>query len=204
MKTFLNGLSIFIPIAVILYILVWILEVTENIFGTIILLFLPKEFYITGMGVLTGIIVIYFMGLLLKFWIGKKMKAWFEAIIDKTPILGSIYGSITDFFDFSSSLKDKKRDIVVLVDLPAIEGKIIGFITAESFKDFNELDMDEPVLVYLQMSYQVGGYSVFIPRKNLTILKDRDFESTLRYVLTAGISSDKKKPNINDEEKKKC
>ena len=50
--------------------------------------------------------------------------------------------------------------------------------------------MDDPVIVYFQMSYQIGGYSMFIPRKNLTLL-DMSIEESFRFVMTAGISNTK-------------
>lgn len=44
-------------------------------------------------------------------------------------------------------------------------------------------------MVYFQMSYQVGGYALFIPKKNLTHL-DMKVEDALRFVITAGISNE--------------
>ena len=65
---------------------------------------------------------------------------------------------------------------------------MIGFITADDLKDFHNLDMEDPVMVYFAMSYQVGGYALFIPKKNLTYL-DMKIEDALRFVTTAGISN---------------
>lgn len=191
MKTFINGLSLILPTALVFYLLVWILETTEHFFGDMILLVLPKEYYITGLGFITGIAIVFFVGVLLKLWIVQKLRDFFEALIDKTPLVNTLYGAVKDFFNFFSNLKNKENDIVVLVSLPALDAKIMGFITSRDLERFKFLDMEEPVVVYFQMSYQVGGYSLFIPKKNITPINMKT-EEALGFIMTAGISSSKK------------
>ena len=75
--------------------------------------------------------------------------------------------------------------------MPALDAKIMGFITSRDLERFKFLDMEEPVVVYFQMSYQVGGYSLFIPKKNITPINMKT-EEALGFIMTAGISSSKK------------
>ncbi len=199
MKTFLNGLSMIIPTAIILYIFVWVVKNTESFFKPFVLLLVPEHTYLQGMGFVAGVVLVFFVGLLLKFWIVQRLRQAIEDMIDKTPIISSIYGGMKDFFNFFSSLKGKKDSRVVLVDLPAFEGKIIGFVTQKEFRNFHRLEMEEPVLVYFQMSYQVGGYSVFLPKSKITPV-EMGMEEAMRYVMTAGISTNNKK---EDNEKQK-
>lgn len=202
MKTFFNGLSIIIPTALILYILIWIIKSTELLFKPLIILVVPENYYIAGMGFFSGIMLVFFVGLLLKLWIIQKLKDYFEELISKTPIFSTIYGGIKDSFNFFSSLKKDKDDRVVLVDIPAINAKMIGFVTIKDFKNFHNLKMDEPVLVYLQMSYQAGGYSIFIPKEHIEPM-DLSIEEAMRFVMTAGMSSTKNKKDDDDVSKEK-
>lgn len=190
MKIFLNGLSLILPTALVLYVLVWVLKTTERIFGNLILYLLPQEYYITGLGFVTGIAIVFFVGLLLKLWIVQKIRDSFESLIDKTPLVNTLYGAVKDFFNFFSNLKSKENDIVVLVDTHWMDSKIMGFITSEDLKRFDFLDMEEPVVVYFQLSYQIGGYSLFIPKKNITPINMKT-EEALGFIITAGISSSK-------------
>lgn len=188
MKTFLNGLSIIVPTALILYILIWIIKSTELLFKPLISLAVPENYYISGMGFISGIMLVFFVGFMLKLWVIQKIKDYFEDIISKTPILSTIYGGIKDSFNFFSSLKKDKENRVVLVDIPAINAKMIGLVTLKDFKNFHNLNMDEPILVYLQMSYQAGGYSIFIPKEHIEPL-DMSIEEAMRFVMTAGMST---------------
>jgi uncharacterized membrane protein len=49
--------------------------------------------------------------------------------------------------------------------------------------------MGEPgmILVYMPMSYQVGGYTALIPRASVQPV-DMSFEEAMRFTLTAGLS----------------
>lgn len=190
MKTFTNGLSIILPTGIMLYILLLVLEKSEEIFKGVIVFFIPEKYYFLGMGIIIGLLFIYLVGLLLKVWIFQKLKELIDKMINKMPIFNSIYGGLQDFFNFTSNIKKKDEKIVVMVELPSIESKIIGFITLKEFEKFDNIDLDEHLLVYLQMSYQIGGYSLFIPKKNITPI-DMNIEEALRFVATAGISKSK-------------
>lgn len=200
MKIFLNGLSLVIPIALALYVFIWVIEKTESFFKQFLLFLIPENYYIPGMGLILGFFFIYLVGLLLKLWIVRKIRDLAESTIDKMPIVSSIYGGVKDFFSFFSNMKEKEGNITVLVDIPSMDAKIIGLVTKKEFHNFNELSMEDPVLVYLQMSYQVGGYSLFIPKKNLTPI-DMNIEDSIRFIMTAGVSTNEKvkKRQSNEE-----
>lgn len=191
MKTFFNGLGLILPTALAFYIFLWILEKTETFFKEFLLLMLPEAYYVPGLGIILGFVFVYFMGLLLKFWIVQKFSNFIDNSIEKMPIIGGVFGGIKDFYNFFSNLKNKKDKITVLVDIPAMDAKIIGLITQEQFNNFDNLDMEDPVLVYLQMSYQIGGYSLLIPKKNLKPL-DMSIEDSFRFIMTAGVSNTEK------------
>ncbi|MBN2768232.1 MAG: DUF502 domain-containing protein [Campylobacterales bacterium] len=198
MKTFLNGLGLIIPTAIIFYLLIWLLQKTEAFFKKFLLFVMPDQYYITGMGFIAGVIFVYFIGILLRFWVVQQFRDFLEKIINKMPIISSVYGGIKDFMNFFSNMKNRGDKITVLADIPAMDAKLIGFIMLEDFRNFKDLDMEDPVVVYFQMSYQIGGYSLFIPKKNLTFV-DMSIEESLRFVMTAGISN--VKGRVRDEQR---
>ena len=52
---------------------------------------------------------------------------------------------------------------------------------------------DNPVAVYMPMSYQVGGYTLFLARSCLTPL-DMPFEQAMRLVLTGAVTKPREDP----------
>ena len=75
---------------------------------------------------------------------------------------------------------------VVAISFKGME--LVGFVTQDDPvrlpPSFRERDC---VLVYLPMSYMVGGYTVLVPRSDVRPLQmNRD--EAMRFVLTAGIT----------------
>jgi uncharacterized membrane protein len=77
---------------------------------------------------------------------------------------------------------------VVMVQLPGQSFQLIGFVTREQFDDLPFTPAaEDPVAVYMPMSYQIGGYTLFLPRNCLTPL-DMPFEQAMRLVLTGAVT----------------
>jgi len=49
---------------------------------------------------------------------------------------------------------------------------------------------EDMVSVYLPMSYQIGGYTVYIPKKYVTAV-DMTRKEAIKWTLTAGMMSEK-------------
>jgi uncharacterized membrane protein len=77
----------------------------------------------------------------------------------------------------------------VLVRFPGQDFQLLGFVTRDSFDGLPlEPAAEDPVAVYLPMSYQVGGYTLYLPRSALTPI-DMPFEQAMRLTLTAGVTA---------------
>ena len=72
---------------------------------------------------------------------------------------------------------------VVIVNM-----EMIGFITQEEESRLPEsFRKPECVLVYIPMSYLIGGFTLLIPRSEVTPCK-MNTDEAMRFVLTAGIT----------------
>ena len=79
----------------------------------------------------------------------------------------------------------------MLVRLPGTDFQLIGFITREHFDDLPiNPDCEDPVAVYMPLSYQIGGYTVFAPKSALEPL-DIGFEDAMRLALTGAVTRNK-------------
>ncbi len=69
--------------------------------------------------------------------------------------------------------------------------QLIGFITGE-IGELPGIDIfDDKVAVYLPMSYQLGGFMVYLSKDCIEII-DISVEDAIRRVLTTGLSTKKK------------
>jgi uncharacterized membrane protein len=197
-KLFLKGLAVVIPVALTLAILWWIATSAEKLMGTVLKFTLPEGWYIPGMGLVSGLALIALIGLLSHVLIFQKLFNLGETIFHRLPLVKTLYTAIKDFIGYLNPDKDNQMSKVVMVQLPGQDFQLIGFVTREQFDDLPFTPTaEDPVAVYMPMSYQVGGYTAFLPRKCLTPL-DISFEHAMKLVLTGSVT--KKREDTNQSE----
>jgi len=188
-KIFLSGFVAILPILVTLYIFFWLINKAETFLGKGIRFILPEELYLPGMGVVAGLIVVFFIGLLLQAWMVQKLFQWGESLFYRIPFVKSIYGSFRDFLQFVSGTEKHAgdRSQVVMVKLGNTEVEIMGLVTRSDFKGLPDgIGSDAHVAVYIPMSYQIGGHTIITPKSRIRPVK-MPIEEAMRFILTAGI-----------------
>jgi uncharacterized membrane protein len=190
-KLFLKGLAVVIPVTLTLAILWWMARGAEEILGGLLMEFLPEGWYIPGMGVVSALAMTILVGLLTHVILFQKLFALGEATLRRLPLVKTIYSAIKDFIAYLSPDSKTALSKVVLVKIPGAEFEQLGFVTREDFSRLPlELTVDDPIAVYLPMSFQIGGYTLFLPRSCLTPV-DMSFEDGMKLVLTGAVSREK-------------
>ena len=184
-KTLLTGFITLLPLVLTIYLLYWLGVSSEEIMGKVFRYILPNGAYFPGLGMVSGIIIVFIVGLMMKAYLVQKIFSLVEKVLYRLPLIKSVYRAFRDLFDFFSPTKDGIGQAVVVT---FNDMEIIGFITQEdperlptSFKDRDR------VLVYLPMSYMVGGYTVLVKKEDIRLL-DMTGDEAMRFVLTAGIT----------------
>ncbi|MBX3022250.1 MAG: DUF502 domain-containing protein [Bdellovibrionales bacterium] len=196
-STFLKGLFTALPLLLSIYVFIWFLALVERNTSQLLLVFWPEFLYIPGMGVVLAFALIYLLGTV----VDKPWSRWFfnltETLLSEVPVVKTVYMAIKDFTDFLKPKSDRKSNQVVLVKFPGSAIEMIGLMTRENLKDMPEpVTKEERVAVYLPMSYQFGGVTVFIPRAWVTPT-NMSVEAAMRSIITAWLpGQDKKLENV--------
>ena len=186
-RTFLSGLAVVLPIVVTLAVLAWLVTTAEALLGALARLLLPDGAYPRGLGLALALVLIFAIGVLMEAVYFRRLMGWLEELLNRIPLVKTVYGAVRDLMSLFSKAGTRKFSKVVMVKLPGLEARLIGFVTIE---DFAGLALDAKpgeVAVYLPMSYTIGGYTLFLPRECLTPL-DMSLEDAMRFVVTAGMS----------------
>ncbi|MGH8034605.1 MAG: DUF502 domain-containing protein [Lysobacterales bacterium] len=190
-KLFLKGLVVVVPAALTLAILWWLARWAEQLLGGPLSHLLPEGWYKPGMGLVAALAITFLIGLLSHVLLFQRLFSFGEKILNRLPLVKTIYSAIKDFIDYFSPDNNHAMSKVVLVRIPGQGFEQIGFVTRE---DFSQLPLrptvDDPVAVYLPMSYQIGGYTLFLPRSCLTPL-DLSFEQGMKMVITGVVSRER-------------
>jgi uncharacterized membrane protein len=144
------------------------------------------------MGVLAGFVITLGIGILLRVWVFRKIFSLGEALLQKIPGIKSIYGSIRDLVGFFDASKQKEFDKTVMVAVGDENTRLMGLVTRDDFSDLPKGIGDKrTVAVYLPMSYQLGGFTVMVPKDRITPV-DMKVDQAMQFVLTAGVSAENK------------
>lgn len=196
-RTLLKGLAALFPIALTLYFVYWLGISLERLLRAIIVFFLPQNFYWPGMGLIVGILLLFLSGLLVDAWVVRRLLRLGEVLLEKIPLVKSIYGALRDFMNYFSQMKENEQ-LQKVVSVSFGEYHLIGFLTGDP--DDNDMPeetgLSELVSVYLPMSYQIGGFTVYVPRDHITGI-DMSVEDAMRLVLTAGLSRGRKGNDVD-------
>ena len=141
--------------------------------------------YFPGLGTIAGLILMFLIGLLMKAVLIRQLFTFSESLLYRLPIIKSIYRAIRDLFDFFSPKKEQfGRVVIVTVN----NMEMVGFITQEDPARLPQsLSNPDSVLVYLPMSYMIGGFTLLIPKKDIKPCQ-MNMDEAMRFVLTAGIT----------------
>jgi uncharacterized membrane protein len=126
---------------------------------------------------------------MMELYMARRLWAELEKLVLRVPVVKTLYGAVRDFGRFiSESSKQRSMGQVVRVKVTD-QAHVIGFVTREDFSDLPpQLAGSGVVAVYLPMSYQIGGYTLFLPRSQVEPI-DMDVEDALRFAVTAGMST---------------
>ena len=191
-RIFLTGVFTILPILATIYLVVWLFAALERFLGKQLLLLLPDEYYRAGMGLLAALVLIFLIGLLMRAWLFRQLIKLGERLLLKIPLIKVVFRSLKDLFGLFSDEKSSEALQVVSVQLPGTDMRLLGFLTRNDFSDMPKgVGSEDEVAVYLPMSYQVGGYTVIIPRNRVTPVP-MSREEAMRFVLTAGLKTEAK------------
>ncbi len=184
-KTLLTGFITLLPIVLTIYFLYWLAVSSENVMGAALRWLLPQAAYFPGLGMIAGIVVVFIVGLMMKAILVRQLFSFGERILYRLPLIKTVYRAMRDLFDFFTPKKEGLGQVVA-VTYNGME--MIGFITQteqqrlpESFRE------QDKVLVYLPMSYMIGGFTLFIPQEHVRPI-NMSMEEAMRFALTAGIT----------------
>ena len=182
---FLAGVVVMIPIAATIYLTIFIINISEKI--------LPKSinpnqylpFDIPGLEIFITFIILTFIGLLSLTFLGKRLLLINEKILNKIPILRTIYnglGQLTKSF----TNKDNSNKKIVLLEYPRKGIWSIGFATNENKGEISNKLNRKLINVFVPTTPNpTSGFLLMVPDEDLIYL-DMNFEDASKFIMSAG------------------
>lgn len=144
---------------------------------------------IPGLGVLTLLMFLIFVGFIGRTIIAQPLKVLFKKIIESIPLLNFVYSAFNDLFSaFVGKEKKFNKPVLVKVNLNSDLEKL-GFITEENLKVLGEL---HKVAVYFPHSYNFSGELFIVPKENIKPV-NMNSSDVMKFVVSAGLTGWDKK-----------
>ncbi|MBY8975729.1 DUF502 domain-containing protein [Rhodobacteraceae bacterium NNCM2] len=191
-SNFLTGLVVVAPVVLTIY-LTWaiITFIDDQIVPLVPSIYNPSTYIdmdIPGFGVIVFLLFTAFIGTLARRVFGRQMIRWGEGIIDRTPIVRSIYNAIKQIAEtvFSQSKSSFKQ--ACLVEYPRRGLWAVAFVSTDTSGEVPEkAGREDMVSVFLPTTPNpTSGFLLFVPREDVRVL-DMSVEDAAKLVISAGL-----------------
>lgn len=179
-KFILKGAIAIAPLTLSIAIISWFFSFLEDFFKPPMKA-IVGQYYFTGLGIIGAFVILFLIGVLINTWIFSRLSSFLDRILTKIPFFKSVYSMIKNVTQFFETSAGETNQQVVKFEINGMT--LIGFVTRKDFSEFPSLDSDQ-IAVFLPMSYQIGGYTIFVPKSSVHAL-DIKPEQALQNTLIA-------------------
>jgi uncharacterized membrane protein len=187
---FLTGLAVTVPLGLTIYIFSFLVTMMDNL-----LEFIPTRYqpgavlgiYIPGLGIMVTLIVIFFCGLITQSYVGTKLVNYGESLLDKIPVVRSIYQAIKQIFENLFLNKNQSFKKVVLVEFPRRGVFSLGFVTGITGEEFLDKMGERAVHVFIPKTPNpTAGFFIMV-RDDELIELEMSVEAAFTLIISGGI-----------------
>lgn len=172
----LNGLLLTLPMVITGYVIYRLFMGLDSL--------LPIEHRYPGMGILMLITFLAVLGYLGAKFINDTIRGWFNRLLDRIPLIKTIYKSITDLLGAFVGQKKAFNQPVLVKISEETDIEVIGFVTDEDLKELGNIQ--NKVGVYFPMSYSFAGHLMIVPAKNVKPI-DKNAVDVMKYIVSGGV-----------------
>lgn len=178
MRTILNyfarGLVVLTPLAVTIYVCLWIFRAVDGLLGL----------EIPGLGFVITLAIITLVGALASGLVTRGLIGLLERVLTRLPFVRLLYTSTKDLLNAFVG-EQRRFDRPVLITLvPSSDLQAIGFVTQSSL---TQLGAPGRVAVYLPQSYNFAGSLLICPAERVTPLA-LDSAEVMAFVVSGGVT----------------
>jgi len=183
------GVLVWLPILATIWVVSFMLQLTDR---TLLLLppaYRPETlvgFALPGLGAVVVFLVLLVTGLLVTNLIGRQLIVWGEELLNRIPVVRSVYGGVKSFAESVFSQSSSFRRVVML-EYPRKGAWSIGFLTAEDVPEVSEKLREPHVAVYISAALNAtAGVLLIVPRRDVIDL-EMSVDAAIKMIISCGV-----------------
>lgn len=186
----LSGLLVLVPLIITVWVLNWVISTLDQTLQILPAAWHPDRLlgmHIPGFGVLLALAIVLVIGAAASNFLGRRLVAWWDALLGRIPIVRSIYSSVKQVSDTLFSESGNAFRKAVLVQWPRPGVWTIAFQTGTPGGDVvHHLD-GEFLSIYVPTAPNpTSGYFMMM-RKSDCIELAMTVDEALTYVISMGV-----------------
>ena len=184
------GLLIWAPLAVTFLLLRFAVNVMDKTLAIIPTQFRPEEllgFHIPGLGVILTFIVLFITGMLAANFVGRYVVGGWESLLDRIPIVRTIYGGAKNFAEIVFSDSNDSFKQVLLIEYPRKGLFSLAFQTSSELGEVQARTGQDVVCCFVPTTPNpTSGFVIMVPREDIKVL-DMDVDEALKMIISLGV-----------------
>ncbi len=184
------GLLIWAPLAVTFLLLRFAVNIMDKTLAIIPQQYRPEEllgFHIPGLGVILTFIVLFITGMLAANFVGRYVVGGWESLLDRIPIVRTIYGGAKNFAEIVFSDSNDSFKQVLLIEYPRKGLYSLAFQTSSDLGEVQARTGEDVVCCFVPTTPNpTSGFVIMVPRKDIKVL-DMDVDEALKMIISLGV-----------------
>ncbi len=189
-RYFITGIVVLLPLAVVLYLGVWIWN-TSDVFFLSLLRLLGVETpewlkpLLPVLGLLSTAALILMVGMLAGHWAGRQLLAAFDQLVNLVPLVRDVYNAVKQISTSFFTRPEVHFSRAALVEYPRRGSYALCFVVQRVEDRLKPLPPGHTVVVVPTSPVPASGFVIVVPEEDLIPL-DIKVEDALRFIVSAG------------------
>lgn len=192
-SSFLTGLVVIAPVGLTIWLIWTVIGWIDGFVLPLVPQTMRPEHYIginlRGVGVVIFLVFTIFIGWIAKGLIGRSLIRWGESIVDRMPVVRSIYSGIKQISETVFAQSERSFEKACLIQYPRKDIWAIGFISTTAKGEIAKRaeTTGELMSIFLPTTPNpTSGFLLFLPKEDVIELK-MTVEEAAKLVISAGL-----------------
>jgi len=199
-----TGILIAAPIGASVYLILFILKLTQNVERLIPHYLKPEThlgFEIPGLGLFLAVVLLVLIGTLGRIYFVHLLLNFGEKIIHKIPLIRTVYSAVKQLLDtIAMSQSTGKAQKVAMIEYPRKGIYSVVFVTSEAKGETQMKTESDLVNVFLPTTPNpTSGFFLMVPKTDLTYM-DMTVEEAFKLIMSGGIVTPPQRSKPQEEQ----
>ena len=184
------GLLVWLPIGVTVLVVKLLVDLMDQTLVVLPEAYRPDRllgFHIPGLGVVLSVLVVLSTGVVMAHFFGQQLLAAWEAILNRIPLVRSIYSSVKQLSATLLSSGGQSFRKVLLIEYPRKGLWTLAFQTGTDIGEAQAKTGEDVINVYVPTTPNpTSGFFLMVPRRDVVEL-DMSIDEGLKMIISMGV-----------------